>query len=139
MPQGVDRYRVKPYTACSTGGTTGNTASQGNTEVDPITLDVDAVFFTALLKSSATLTIAIWSNVQTGTWKHTPSGGSGLYHGSVPFSGNVGPVTVAMTRNGSKVTSVTGDSITTTCTNSVVNWNAAVFHFGYPPIQGVLE
>jgi len=84
-------------------------------------------FFTALLDSTATFSVTIGSTVQTGSWSSTPSGGSGLYHGKVAFSGNVGPVTVTINRNGGSVVSVTGSSITTDCTDGVENWNAAVF------------
>lgn len=134
--QVVTSYRLNPNKACDTGGTTGNNPSQGNTEVDPATLDVDAVFYTALLHSSANANVTIGSNApQSGTWTNTPkNGASGLYHGSVPFNGRVGQVTVEILRDGLKVVSITGDNITTTCTAGIVNWNAAVFTSDTTPI-----
>lgn len=125
--QVVAWYRLNPNSACATGETTGNTASQGQTEVSPTLVDVGAVFFTALLDSSATYSVTIGSTVQSGAWRNTPASKTGLYHGSVAFNGAVGPVTVTINRNGAQVVAVAGDAITTSCTDGIENWNAAVF------------
>lgn len=52
----------------------------------------------------------------------------------MPFNGAVGPVTVSISRNGQQVVSVSGDAITTACTNGVENWNAAVFTSDSTPV-----
>jgi hypothetical protein len=128
--QVVSWYRLNPNAACNTGGTTGNTASQGQTEVPPSTLDLDAVYFSALLDSAANFDVTIGTTTQTGTWRNTPAGGSGIYHGSVPFNGDLGQVTVTIWRmiNGQKTTivEIAGASITTDCTGDIENWNAWV-------------
>lgn len=128
--QVVSWYRLNPNTACATGGTTGNTASQGQTELPPSAVDVDAVYYSALLNSNANVDVTIGSTVISGTWRNTPNGGSGIYHGSVPFNGLTGPVTVAVWRyvNGVKtpIAQVAGASITTDCENGIENWNAWV-------------
>jgi hypothetical protein len=118
-------YRKAPGSACSSGGTTGNSASQGQQEYPPTRVAQDRVFFSALLTSYADVTVTIGSTTQTGTWRNTPSGGVGIYHGSVPFSGR-GAVTVKISRNGKLVMQMNGDSITDTCTNGIENWNAYV-------------
>lgn len=128
--QVVSWYRLNPNTACNAGGTTGNTASQDQTEVPPSTLGLDAVYFSALLDSTASFDVTIGNTTQTGAWRNTPAGGSGIYHGSAPFNGATGQVTVTIWRmvNGQKTTivQIAGASITTYCTDDIENWNAWV-------------
>lgn len=128
--QVVSWYRLNPNTACGTGGTTGNTATQNQVEVPPSTLDLDAVYFSALLDSTANFEVTIGTTTQSGTWRNIPVSGSGIYHGSVPFNGATGQVTVTIWRivNGQQTTiaQVVGASITTACTNNIENWNAWV-------------
>ena len=104
----VSWYRLNPNTACGTGGTTGNTANQSQIEVPPSTLDLDAVYFSALLSSTADFEVTIGNTTQTGSWRNTPAGGNGIYHGSAPFNGALGQVTVTIWRiiNGQKTTVV---------------------------------
>lgn len=118
-------YRPQPATACSDGGTTGNTASQLQIEFWPYEVVEDRVFYTALLTSAADVTVNIGGTSQSGEWTSTPDGGSGLYHGSVPFSGS-GTVTVTISRSGSTIASGTGMSISSSCTDGYENWNAWV-------------
>ncbi|KAK9318864.1 glycosyl hydrolase family 71-domain-containing protein [Lipomyces orientalis] len=122
----VSWYRLNPATACAVGGTTGNTASQLQIEFEPYGIVQDKVFYSALLASPATVTVSIGGVVQTGTWENTPDGGIGIYHGSVPFNGNTGEVVVTISRSGATIAQVDGDSITTSCTNGITNWNAWV-------------
>ncbi|KAH0014932.1 carbohydrate-binding module family 24 protein, partial [Aureobasidium melanogenum] len=121
----VSWYRRSPGTACASGGTTGNSASQGQQEYPPALVAQDRVFFSALLMSYADVTVTIGSTTQTGTWKNTPSGGSGIYHGSVSFGGR-GAVSVKISRNGKLIMQMDGASITDSCTNNIENWNAWV-------------
>lgn len=117
-------YRLTPSAACGNGGTTGNTISQEQCEVDPATVAQDKIFYSALLGSSADVTVSIGGNVQTGTWDDSPVGGIGIYHGSVDFNGYTGDVIVTISRSGSTVASMSGEAITDSCTNDITNWNA---------------
>jgi hypothetical protein len=119
-------YRVNPNNACNTGGTTGNDAGHGQTVMAPTAIAQDKVFYSALLSSSASVTVSIGGVAQTGSWAHTPNGGSGIYHGSVPMNGHTGPVVITISRNGNTISQINGASITTSCTNGIQNWNAWV-------------
>lgn len=123
-------YRRSPAAACGTGGTTGNHAGHGQTELPPGAVAQDRVFFTALLRAPADVTVTIGSGKpKPGVWESRPAdGGAGLYHGSVPFDGNTGSVVVTVTRqNGAQeVVRVDGAAISTSCTDNITNWNAWV-------------
>lgn len=121
-------YRLNPGSACSTGGTTGNTASQQQTEYSPAVISEDRVFFSALLGSKASATVKIGGTTQSVTWETIPDGEVGVYHGSVPFNGATGQVVVTLSRGGPSSIVVTGASITTDCgkNNGLNNWNAWV-------------
>lgn len=119
-------YRRNPNTACSTGGTSGNDAGHGQTQIPPSDVLQDKIFYSALLGSSADVSVSIGGSVQQGTWENIPSGGSGIYHGSVPFNGRTGDVVVTISRSGSTIAQVQGASITTQCTQNIENWNAWV-------------
>jgi hypothetical protein len=122
----VSWYRTSPGSACGTGETVGNTASQLQVEFPPSQVMQDRVFFSALLGSSATITVSIGGATQTGKWSHTPEGGVGLYHGSVPFNG-AGAVVITLSRGGTQVTQISnGPAISSSCTNGITNWNAWV-------------
>ncbi|KAG4428839.1 hypothetical protein IFR05_015680, partial [Cadophora sp. M221] len=121
----VTWYRRYPKAACTSGGTTGNTASQLQVEFYPADVVQDKVFYSALLASpGATVTVTIGGVSQVGTWENTPDGGVGIYHGSVDFNG-VGDVVVTLSRGGT-IASVVGASITTSCPQNIQNWNAWV-------------
>lgn len=118
-------YRPNPRSACDSGGTTGNTASQLQLEFPASEVAADAVFYTAQLASTgATVTVSIGGVSTVGTWSDTPDGGSGLYHGNVSFSGRTGPVQITLSRGGKILASATGTPISSAC--SLVNWNAWV-------------
>ncbi|KAI0391548.1 carbohydrate-binding module family 24 protein [Xylariaceae sp. FL0594] len=119
-------YRRNPGGACSAGDVTGNNPGDGQQTYPPSQIAQDRVFYSALLTSSATVTVSIGGSTVQGTWENTPAGGSGIYHGSVPFNGKTGAVTVTISRNGNAIATVNGASITTACTNNLVNWNAWV-------------
>jgi hypothetical protein len=127
--QVVTWYRVNPNTSCSSGGTTGNNPSY-QTPISPTAVLVDAIYYSALLTSDASVSITVGGITVAGTWRNTPAGGSGIYHGSVPFNGMTGPVTVRILRTISgqqtTVAQVAGVAITTNCQASAgqVNWNA---------------
>jgi hypothetical protein len=114
-------YRLSPNDTCSTNGTSGNTASQLQYEFSPGTVVQDRVFYSALLTSSATVAVTIGGTSQTGTWTHTPAGGAGIYHGSVPFDGLTGNVVVTVGGM-----TIDGAAISDSCTDDITNWNAWV-------------
>lgn len=122
----VSWYRLSPAQACDTGGTTGNTASQLQLEYDPSVLMQDKIFYSALLASAADVTVSIGGVIQKGTWENIPSGGIGIYHGSVPMGGHTGEVVITISRSGSTIASVSGPAITTSCPKEITNWNAWV-------------
>lgn len=118
-------HRPHPKNACGTGGTTGNTASQLQTVYAPGELTNDRVFYAALLSSTATVTVSIGGASTAGTWTYVPSGGIGLYRGSVDFAGRTGSVIVTVS-GGGRTLQASGSSITTSCTNGIENWNPIV-------------
>ncbi|PVH71458.1 carbohydrate-binding module family 24 protein, partial [Cadophora sp. DSE1049] len=120
-------FRLTPGNACGNGGTTGNTMSQQQCEVDPAKISQDRVFYSALLVSDSTVEVSIGGSVQAGTWDNRPQDNIGIFHGSVPFGGRTGNVVVTVKRSGVVVAQMVGNSpITATCKNSVMNWNAWV-------------
>lgn len=119
-------YRPNPAAACSSGGTSANTASQLQYEYSPVEVAQDKVFFTAQLASAATVAVSIGGVSQSASWSDTPAGSAGLYHGSAPFNGRLGDVVITVSRGGGVVSRGTGKAITTSCTGGFVNWNAWV-------------
>ena len=115
-------YRLSPAAACSGDGTTGNTASQGQTPVDPNTVVQDKVFVDTLVASPADVIIQIGSGAVT-TQRATHAG---VNHFSVPFAGQTGVVAVSISRNGQPVVEATGQAISDTCPNGNTNYNAFV-------------
>ncbi|KAH8893107.1 hypothetical protein GQ53DRAFT_861560 [Thozetella sp. PMI_491] len=93
----VSWYRLNPAKACSTGDTTGNSGPNGQPTVPPDTIVQDKIFYSALLNSGASVMVSIGGgSAQAGTWSSVPSGGSGIYHGSVPFNGLTGQVVITI-------------------------------------------
>lgn len=120
-------FRRAPGAACTNGGTTGNTVSQFQIEFPPAEVLKDEVFFSALLGSPADIFVSIGGVVQEATWSNSPDGGVGIYHGSVPFNGRTGDVTVTISRNGVAIAESSGGSISTdSCVDGIQNWNAWV-------------
>ena len=121
-------YRPQPGRACDSGGTTGNTATQFQVEYEPSAVAQDKIFFAALLGSPAD---AYVNGQKVAQWDWTPDGGVGIYRGSAPLPASGNP-TVAISRGGSSVASVTGSVSLGGCSgagpNNVGfnNWNANV-------------
>ncbi|OLN87233.1 Mutanase Pc12g07500-like protein 2 [Colletotrichum chlorophyti] len=124
----VTWYRLHPGHAGDSGGTTGNTSSHGQELFHPAEIMEDKVVYSALLTGPASVSVSIGGVVQEGSWDDdgVPSGGVGVYHGSVPFNDRTGEVVVTVHRGGEVVAQVQGRSITTECTQGVNNWNAWV-------------
>ncbi|RLL93056.1 hypothetical protein CFD26_100639 [Aspergillus turcosus] len=122
-------YRLNQAGACgSDGGTTGNTVSQLELEYWPQEIVQDKIFFSALLGSSADVSVTIGGANLGAAWTSIPSGGIGIYHGSVSFAGHSGAVEVTISRGGSTIATVNGQSISAGCaaSSAVENWNAWV-------------
>ncbi|KAK2038862.1 hypothetical protein LZ31DRAFT_588081 [Colletotrichum somersetense] len=121
-------YRPNPSTSCNSGGTSGNTASQLQLEFHPWNVAKDAVYFTALLTSPATIEVFVGGVKQKASWSATPEGGVGLYHGNAWYYDSTGDVHVRVVRGGTVVAEVAGIPITGDCsaTKGYTNWNAWV-------------
>ncbi|KAI4598799.1 hypothetical protein KJ359_002691 [Pestalotiopsis sp. 9143b] len=117
----VTWYRVNPASACSSGGTSGNTASQFQVEYPPAEIVQDRVYFNALLTSEAAVSVTIGGTAVTAEWSSKPWDGVGVYNGSAPINGLTGAVVVTV--NGM---SISGKEITTSCTDGYTNFNAWV-------------
>lgn len=115
-------YRPNPASACSSGDTYANTASQLQLEFPAAEVMEDSVFYSALLNKPAIPHVTIGGTVFTGTWSQTPDNGVGIYHGSVPFNGATGKVLVEIDRDGVAIVNAEGAPITASC--DMVNWNA---------------
>ncbi|KAH7305172.1 glycosyl hydrolase family 71-domain-containing protein, partial [Rhexocercosporidium sp. MPI-PUGE-AT-0058] len=113
-------YRNAPSSACSTGGTTGNTLSQLQCEHPPSEMMQDRVFYSALLTSEKAISVTIGGVTQAGTYGSKPYGGVGIYHGSVGFNGRTGAVSVSLSGVGSVSD---GPPVSTTCKNNIQNYN----------------
>ncbi|KAK8069465.1 carbohydrate-binding module family 24 protein [Apiospora phragmitis] len=121
----VTWYRTQPARACDTGGTAGNADYEPT--VAPYDVVQDKIFFSALLNSAADVTVSVNGvNLPGASWRNTPAGGSGIYHGSVAYNGNRGAVVVTVSRSGGRVAQVQGASITDDCKGRAENWNAWV-------------
>jgi len=122
-------FRPNPKTACGSGGTTGNSANNGEQTLNPADVAQDKIFYSALLTSGSGVSVSVSiDGADLGaSWSHTPAGnGAGIYHGSVDFGTHTGAVTVTISRNGQTIVQVSGGSITTNCQAGIENWNAWV-------------
>lgn len=118
-------YRPTPKNACKTGGTTGNTVSQLQLEFQPYDIIDDAVFYTALLTSSATVKVIIGGVEAAGKWRdRADGGGAGLWHGSSPFDGRTGEVRIIVSRDGAVIADLTGPAIKNDCRNGITGYDA---------------
>jgi glucan endo-1,3-alpha-glucosidase len=120
-------YHTAPNAGGSECGVIGNNPSQGQTQVDANTIEEDAVFFSALLMSDATVTVQIGSNPAVSY-----SGSQGINHWSQPFNGQTGVPVFSVVRNGATVGSSSNAApITpsTTLSNGCTNYNAWVGSF----------
>ncbi|KAB8071772.1 glycoside hydrolase [Aspergillus leporis] len=123
----VSWYRINPASACSSGKTTGNTETQHQQILEPQEVLKDKVFFSALLESTADVSVAIGGKDRAASWTNTPDGGGkGIYHGSIPINNQTGAVVVTLTRDNELLAEIQGHQITTNCVRNMTNWNAWV-------------
>jgi len=99
-------YRLAPASSGDPCGVTGNSASQGQTEISPAEIMQDGVFFSALLMSAATVKVQIGDAPAVAF-----AGSKGLNHWSMPFGGRSGVVKFSIERGGSVVGSGQGEAI----------------------------
>ncbi|KAI9863679.1 MAG: hypothetical protein M1813_003702 [Trichoglossum hirsutum] len=115
-------YRINPSKAGSTGGTTGNNPDY-QPALDPAVVAQDKIFIDAIVTAPADVTVQIGSNPPT-TVKATSAGVNFL---AVPFNGQTGDsVTFKIVRDGNTVVTATGNGITNSCEEGIVNYNAWV-------------
>ncbi|KAE8350338.1 glycoside hydrolase [Aspergillus coremiiformis] len=122
----VSWYRINPASACSSGETTGNTVTHQQKTMEPEQVLQDKIFFSALLESSADISVTIGGEDRAATWIHTPNGGKGIYHGSIPINHQTGAVVVTLTRDNDFLVEIDGHPITADCVQNMTNWNAWV-------------
>ena len=118
-------YRINPSGSGSTGGTPGTAPydqQNGMPVYSPSVVSQDKVFLSVLLRSPADINVQIGDNHATLLRATT----SGINHFSVPFNGQSGNVTFAVSRDGESVVKAAGPAITGACKNGLVNWNAFV-------------
>lgn len=132
----VTWYRPNPSYACNDGSTTGNTASQLQIEFAPTDIVQNKIFFSALLTSSADISVTIGGAAVAATWDDIPSGGIGVYHGSAACTDELGEVVVTLSR-GNTICQVKGKAISSTCRDGYSNWNAWVGSASGPDIGPV--
>ncbi|QMW33048.1 alpha-1,3-glucanase/mutanase [Aspergillus flavus] len=133
----VGWYRPNPVAACKNGGTTGNTASQLQLEFEPAQVVQDKIFFSALLTSSATVTVTVGGVSIPATWEFVPDGGVGVYHGSAGYGAFLGDVKISISRSGATIAEFSGTAITTSCKDGYSNFNAWVGSASGPSISAV--
>ncbi|KAL4893243.1 glycosyl hydrolase family 71-domain-containing protein [Aspergillus ambiguus] len=119
-------YRTTPASACGSGKTTGNTETQNQDTLKPGEVLQDKIFYSALLESSADISISIGGKNRTGSWESTPDGGKGIYHGNIPMEQGLGDVVVTLSRDDKFLAAIKGHPISTDCVDNVTNWNAWV-------------
>ncbi|KAH7137783.1 glycoside hydrolase family 71 protein [Dactylonectria macrodidyma] len=119
-------YRNSAATACDAAGTVGNTCTHLQIEYPPEDLVQDKIFYSALLGAPATVAVTVGGVSLGATWTDVPSGGVGIYHGSVSFAGRTGQVVVTV--NG--IASVAGTAPIGGCTRQ--NFNPYVYSANGP-------
>ncbi|KAK2007688.1 hypothetical protein LZ32DRAFT_666618 [Colletotrichum eremochloae] len=117
-------YRLTSSQAgCDDGWTTGNTVSQLQLEFWPHEVAQDRIFYSALLAENKPVTVTVGGVDLGAKWDRVPSGGVGIYHGSVEFGRNVGDVVITVGSMTVNKRPITGDCGST---SGYTNWNAFV-------------
>ncbi|KAF7589877.1 hypothetical protein BBP40_003589 [Aspergillus hancockii] len=84
------------------------------------------IFFSAVLTSSAPVTVTVGGVSILATWENIPGGGVGEYHGIVGYGTFYDAVNVTLRRSGTAIAGFTGPAVTISCTDGCINWNAWV-------------
>jgi hypothetical protein len=130
-------YRAHKNGACSNGGTTSNMANQLQFKYSANNILEDRVFYDMLLTSNAQVQVSIGGVIQAGTWDQEPHGGVGVYHNSVPIGMASGQVMVTVKKGAITITTITGVSITSSCSLGLNNYNPWVGSARGPSINPV--
>ncbi|KAJ5884631.1 mutanase [Penicillium taxi] len=120
-------YRPNPISACSTGNTTVNTASQLQIEFDPKDVLKNRINVMALLSdANYGVQVTTGSDLVDVEWDFSPDSeiGPGIYFGSVPFYS--GEVEVTLYEDDFAIASAKGLKISSSCDGDVANYNAWV-------------
>jgi glucan endo-1,3-alpha-glucosidase len=119
-------YHTTPTAGGSTCGVVGNNANRNQTEISPNDVVEDGIFFSALLKEAAQVTVKIGSYPVVSC-----NGSTGINHWSQPFNGQTGVPKFSVIRGGQVIRSGIGAKITpkTTLSNGCTNYNAWVGGF----------
>lgn len=126
----VVAHHVTLSTLCKGGGTTGNTASQGQREMDPGLVSPDRIYVAALLTSPASLSVSVpgnadYARIAADAWDAVPNGGKGLYYTSVPMSGPL-EHTITIQRGGTVLQKLKTTVQGSCSAGDMANWNARV-------------
>ena len=113
-------YRLSPADAGSCKGTVGNAPWEPHANANNVVQD--RVFFTALLKAAAVITIQIGSHPAERFRADIP----GPFHSSIPFGGRIGAVQVKIIRENAVVGFGMGARIIASPVDDVTNFNAWV-------------
>ncbi|OQD72534.1 hypothetical protein PENANT_c241G10766 [Penicillium antarcticum] len=105
--------------ACSSGGTSGNTAGQLQIEFPPAEMVQDRIFFSAILGSFSRAVVSIGGVAETVGWSSVLDDDVGVYHGSVAFDGRTRLVTVSLRRGSTMIATIEGKAISGSCTNGI--------------------
>ncbi|KAK3988676.1 glycosyl hydrolase family 71-domain-containing protein [Cladorrhinum sp. PSN332] len=134
-------FRPHKNGQCDNGGTSGNTADHLQKEFLPTQINLDRIYFDAVLTSNAQVTVTIGGgSPQTGVWDQEPWGGVGVYHGSVPIGSATGAVVITLKRGSTTIATISGGTVTTTCSgpsSNLQNWNAWVGSARGPTVAAV--
>ena len=113
-------HKPNPDASCSDGGSAGNQPGSPSYTINQVSLDQVSV--DVLLTGPADVCVQIGANPETTL--QAKNGGAS--HFAVPFNGQTGPVTVTLKRNGQAFAVAKGSTISTACSEGLVNYNAIV-------------
>jgi hypothetical protein len=124
-------YRINsknPTDSCTTGATSGNTATQLQYEFSPSDIVEDAIFFSAILSGYKSLTVTVGGDTLYSEWIYVPDEGVGAYHGKAIWTGQLNEEIVIEVETQFNTLRATGIPITDDCSaqGNTINWNAYV-------------
>ncbi|OIW33289.1 hypothetical protein CONLIGDRAFT_711208 [Coniochaeta ligniaria NRRL 30616] len=117
-------YLLNSVNNCKDGGTSVNTASQLQFEYPPsAVLNSAFLSYTAVLGSSADVTVIIGGTALATGWTTKPANGVGVYHGTVNIGTHTGSVQVQLRRNNNVIATINGKSIGACAANGYATFN----------------
>lgn len=94
----------------------------GQKELKPSQISQDRIFLSVLVAAPSAVTVQVGDHKPTTLRAHI----AGINHFSVPFSGQIGPVRMAVIRDQCEIVSTVGPEITDHCVDGMVDWNPVV-------------